>query len=443
MHKQFFILLLIASWVLASHAQSDCPPRELPFTDDFEGYWENYTPIYGAQGTDHCWTLCQEVPTGCNSYQILFKHGIGDVWGPGDRDWMDIICGFWWCDINHDGRGDSYTRFQQIVVSPPLAETPWRVTFKAGIRGDHDQKFAYLIVGYVSDTNQIRYSFHALDTITVQRRPDTNDLTYDDGVYWNYDTLILTDTLPTPCHIAFRLDSTLQRRNHRLSDTTNWAFSPAVPYNLFNDHVWIDEVTFHARTHIYTDFYDTVCQGKGYTGYGFDIAPDEVAELHRRDSVEIDTIWHFRLHLNIVKPTTRELFVTLFPGENYHIDTTVLTEAGDYTFSYTDQYGCDSTVIVHIARDTHLDAWFPNVFTPGEETNNLFRGYFNLVPEDYHLYIYNRQGLLVFSTDSYDQGWDGTSQGVAQPQGAYVYLYRFVDSDNRQRSGIGTVTLLR
>lgn len=443
MHKQFFILLLIASWALSSHAQSDCPPRELPFTDDFEGYWENYTPIYGAQGTDHCWTLCQEVPTGCNSYQILFKHGIGDVWGPGDRDWMDIICGFWWCDINHDGRGDSYTRFQQIVVSPPLAETPWRVTFKAGIRGDHDQKFAYLIVGYVSDTNQIRYSFHALDTITVQRRPDTNDLTYDDGVYWNYDTLILTDTLPTPCHIAFRLDSTLQRRNHRLSDTTNWAFSPAVPYNLFNDHVWIDEVTFHARTHIYTDFYDTVCQGKGYTGYGFDIAPDEVAELHRRDSVEIDTIWHFRLHLNIVKPTTRELFVTLFPGENYHIDTTVLTEAGDYTFSYTDQYGCDSTVIVHIARDTHLDAWFPNVFTPGEETNNLFRGYFNLAPENYHLYIYNRQGLLVFSTNSYDQGWDGTSQGVAQPQGAYVYLYRFVDSDNRQRSGIGTVTLLR
>ena len=443
MHKQFFILLLIASWALSSHAQSDCPPRELPFTDDFEGYWENYTPIYGAQGTDHCWTLCQEVPTGCNSYQILFKHGIGDVWGPGNHDWMDIICGFWWCDINHDGRGDSYTRFQQIVVSPPLAETPWRVTFKAGIRGDHDQKFAYLIVGYVSDTNQIRYSFHALDTITVQRRPDTNDLTYDDGVYWNYDTLILTDTLPTPCHIAFRLDSTLQRRNHRLSDTTNWAFSPAVPYNLFNDHVWIDEVTFHARTHIYTDFYDTVCQGKGYTGYGFDIAPDEVAELHRRDSVEIDTIWHFRLHLNIVEPTTRELFVTLFPGENYHIDTTVLTEAGDYTFSYTDQYGCDSTVIVHIARDTHLDAWFPNVFTPSEATNNLFRGYFNLVPEDYHLYIYNRQGLLVFSTDSYDQGWDGTSQGVAQPQGAYVYLYRFVDLDNRQRSGIGTVTLLR
>ena len=443
MHKRFLILLLIASWVLASYAQSDCPPRQLPFTEDFEGYWENYTPIYGAQGTDHCWTLWQGVPTGCNMYQILFNYGSNTaLWG--STGWMVITCGFQQCDNNHDGWVDSYTRFQQTVVSPPLAETPWKVTFKAGIRGIFSkQKFAYLIVGYVSDTTQIGYSFHALDTIVVQRRPDTTDLTADDGVYWNYDTLLLSDTLPTPCHIAFRLDSTLQRRNYPLSDTTNLFFSHSVPYNLFNDYVWIDDVTFHARTHIYTDFYDTICQSMGYTGYGFDIAPDEVVELHQRDSVKIDTIWHFRLHLNIVEPTTRELFVTLFPGENYHIDTIVLTEAGDYTFSYTDQYGCDSTVIVHIARDTHLDAWFPNIFTPDEETNTFFKGYFNLTPKDYHLYIYNRLGILVFSTERFDQGWDGTSNDVTQPQGTYVYLYRFVDSDNRQRSGIGTVTLIR
>ena len=103
-------------------------------------------------------------------------------------------------------------------------------------RNFNKQKFAYLIVGYVSDTTQIGYSFHALDTIVVQRRPDTTDLTADDGVYWNYDTLLLSDTLPTPCHIAFRLDSTLQRRNYPLSDTTNLFFSESVPYNLFNDY---------------------------------------------------------------------------------------------------------------------------------------------------------------------------------------------------------------
>ena len=429
-----------------SYAQSGCPPKELPYFEDFEDFADNPTCVYGAQGTDHCWILWQGGPFECAFHSYLVRQTTPSTAGiMGFTCCMYLECGFFCCDYDNNGWFDSYFRFQHIAVSPPLAESPGKVTFKAGIVGSLRQNFAYVIVGYVSDTNNIKYSFHALDTIAVQRRPDTNDLTFVDSIYWNYDTLILNDTLPTPCRIAFRLDSTLQRRNHPFTDTTNWTFQPSrpIPYNIFNDDVYIDDVTFHPRTHIYYDYYDTLCQGESYSGYGFNIAPEEIAVLHQRDSLKADTTFHLRLHLFIAQPNHYEQFQTLFPGQTIYFDTAALTEAGDYTFSYTNQFGCDSTVVIHIHQDIQKDIWFPNVFTPEKETNNLFRGYFNFTPTDYQLYIYNRWGELVFSTERTDEGWDGTSNGIALPQGAYVYLYKIKDSDRRFHSAIGTVTLLR
>lgn len=87
--------------------------------------------------------------------------------------------------------------------------------------------------------------------------------------------------------------------------------------------------------------------------------------------------------------------------------------------------------------------WFPNVFTPGEETNNRFGGVTTVEVADYHLEIYNRQGLLLFSTDDPSTLWDGTYEGRPCPQGAYVYLWSLRDAYDFRQSGTGTVTLLR
>ncbi|MBQ1408924.1 MAG: gliding motility-associated C-terminal domain-containing protein [Bacteroidales bacterium] len=88
--------------------------------------------------------------------------------------------------------------------------------------------------------------------------------------------------------------------------------------------------------------------------------------------------------------------------------------------------------------------WFPNAFTPRLETNNKFKAYTANELEDYELYIYDRSGSLVFSTNDIEEGWDGTYKGQSCKNGTYVWIAKY------RRKGAelvlsqkGTVTLLR
>jgi gliding motility-associated-like protein len=87
----------------------------------------------------------------------------------------------------------------------------------------------------------------------------------------------------------------------------------------------------------------------------------------------------------------------------------------------------------------------PNAFTPSQESNNRFiivaRG---LIRAD--LYIYNREGLLVYHTTNIEQGWDGRSEnGTPCKQGNYVWklVYRTIDLPSSDRTEIGSVLLIR
>lgn len=88
--------------------------------------------------------------------------------------------------------------------------------------------------------------------------------------------------------------------------------------------------------------------------------------------------------------------------------------------------------------------WIPNVFTPNQDINNRFMicGPGLL---DIELTIYNRLGLVVFSTDDLNSGWDGTHKGTPCPQGAYPWhlRYRTDEIPNEWQVAYGTVTLLR
>lgn len=89
--------------------------------------------------------------------------------------------------------------------------------------------------------------------------------------------------------------------------------------------------------------------------------------------------------------------------------------------------------------------WYPNAFTPRLESNNTFHAYTNNTLVDYELYIYNRQGALVFHSVDPAEGWDGTCNGEPCPQGSYVWISSFKRDDGSMRvmSRKGTVTLLR
>ena len=86
--------------------------------------------------------------------------------------------------------------------------------------------------------------------------------------------------------------------------------------------------------------------------------------------------------------------------------------------------------------------WFPNVFTPDESGNNVFRGY-GMNVRDYELMIFTRWGDCIFHTRNIDEAWNGTYRGVKSPESAYTYLCHYTTLDGEPRVVTGTVTLVR
>ena len=68
-----------------------------------------------------------------------------------------------------------------------------------------------------------------------------------------------------------------------------------------------------------------------------------------------------------------------------------------------------------------FSVWFPNAFTPTLTTNKTFKVFTHNKLEYYSLYIYNRNGQLVFYSIDQNEEWDGTYKGKLCPQGTYVY----------------------
>ena len=71
----------------------------------------------------------------------------------------------------------------------------------------------------------------------------------------------------------------------------------------------------------------------------------------------------------------------------------------------------------------------PNVFTPnGDGINDEFRVMYRSLAE-FHCWIYNRWGKLVYEWDDPSKGWDGTINGRPASAGAYYYIIRARGTD--------------
>lgn len=71
----------------------------------------------------------------------------------------------------------------------------------------------------------------------------------------------------------------------------------------------------------------------------------------------------------------------------------------------------------------------PNAFTPnGDGTNDEFRVVYRSI-EEFHCWIYNRWGKLVYQWDDPAKGWDGTINGRPAAEGAYYYIIRARGTD--------------
>ena len=99
-----------------------------------------------------------------------------------------------------------------------------------------------------------------------------------------------------------------------------------------------------------------------------------------------------------------------------------------------------------VPESPHYDniLWAPNILAPMAEdaADREFKVQATSVITHFQLVIYNRGGRRVFSTNDPAQGWDARNGGSYVPQGTYVWVARFRDTDGVLRQEKGTVTVV-
>ncbi len=94
---------------------------------------------------------------------------------------------------------------------------------------------------------------------------------------------------------------------------------------------------------------------------------------------------------------------------------------------------CDSMEKIINISESYLRV--PNVFTPnGDGKNDEFRVAYRSIKE-FHCWVYNRWGKLVYDWTDPEKGWDGTINGRPAAEGAYFYVIRALGTDAPKNAG--------
>ena len=114
------------------------------------------------------------------------------------------------------------------------------------------------------------------------------------------------------------------------------------------------------------------------------------------------------------------------------------------TATYDGHTCSDTTHIVIPMRKESF--WVPNIFTPESSNGNNLFGSISTRTLTEEMFIYNRNGQLVFHCEEPDCKWDGRdASGNLCPQGTYTYLIRYTNEFLPKVVHVlrGTVTLIR
>lgn len=98
-----------------------------------------------------------------------------------------------------------------------------------------------------------------------------------------------------------------------------------------------------------------------------------------------------------------------------------------------DYCSTDSAEMTVAISESYLAA--PNVFTPnGDGKNDEFRVAYRSIRE-FHCWVYNRWGKLVYEWTDPAKGWDGMIGGRPASEGAYFYVIRALGTDAAKNAG--------
>jgi gliding motility-associated-like protein len=117
----------------------------------------------------------------------------------------------------------------------------------------------------------------------------------------------------------------------------------------------------------------------------------------------------------------------------------VAREAAGNIYSFADS--AQSNIVCFNQQST---IYIPNAFNPSGTNNPVFKPHFVFVNTDgFLLRIFNRWGALMFETTNPEKGWDGKIDGEIVPQGAYVYVMKYKNTDGASFEKRGAVTIIK
>lgn len=97
-----------------------------------------------------------------------------------------------------------------------------------------------------------------------------------------------------------------------------------------------------------------------------------------------------------------------------------------------------------IVFKTKPDIFIPSAFTPNRDgLNDVLRAKPVGMKQFKYFKVFNRWGVMMFSTTEEHHGWDGTYGGSTQASGTYVYVAQGVDYTGKLLTKRGTVVLIR
>ncbi len=115
-----------------------------------------------------------------------------------------------------------------------------------------------------------------------------------------------------------------------------------------------------------------------------------------------------------------------------------------FTLTVTDDIGCigHDTMFVRVYPGPAYHV--PNAFSPnGDGLNDIFRVVPAGISNTEWFRVFNRFGQLVFETNQWLKGWDGTFKGKKQPMGNYVWMLKGTDKNGKVIEMKGTVLLIQ
>ena len=128
---------------------------------------------------------------------------------------------------------------------------------------------------------------------------------------------------------------------------------------------------------------------------------------------------------NIYKGT--ELFLPRSEAQHRY----TFTEPGNYRvmLGASNSYGCAIDSVQFDVSVSESMLTVPNTFTPnGDGVNDEFRVVYRSIKE-FHMWVYNRWGKLVYKSDDPSKGWDGYIGARPAAEGAYYYVIRALGTD--------------